>query len=136
MQPKGLWQKLQYSLLPTVLNRRYSPDERLEIYLNRADFGEQTRGGVEAASQVYFGKSVQAVNLAESALLAALAFEPDSASPLTRPKRAQELRNEILAQLEKDGKVNQAARSEAAEEPLAKQKHIPGQAHFFCGLCQ
>ncbi len=88
MQPKGLWQKLQYSLLPTVLNRRYSPDERLEIYLNRADFGEQTRGGVEAASQVYFGKSVQAVNLAESALLAALAFEPDSASPPHAPPNA------------------------------------------------
>ncbi len=130
MQPKGLWQRLQFTFVPTVLNRRHSPDERLEIYLNRADFGEQTRG-VEAASQVYFGKSVQAVNLAESALLAALALEPESASPLTRPKRAQELRNEILAQMERDGKINTSARKEAAEEPLAKQKHIPGRAHFF-----
>ena len=80
MQPQGFWQRLQFSFLPTVLNRRYEPDEQLEIYLNHADFGEQARG-VEAASQTYFGKSVESVDLAESALLAALAQEPESASP-------------------------------------------------------
>lgn len=128
--PETLWKRLQFVFLPVILNRRYSPDERLEIYLNHADFGEQARG-VEAASQTYFGKSVQAVNLAESALLAALAQEPESASPLTRPKRAEELRNEILAQMERDGKINQSAKAQAAEEPLEKQKHLPGKAHFF-----
>ncbi len=130
MQPQGFWQRLQFSFLPTVLNRRYEPDEQLEIYLNHADFGEQARG-VEAASQTYFGKSVESVDLAESALLAALAQEPESASPFTRPKQAQELRNEILAQMERDNTIKQAARTEAAAEPLPQQKKIPGRAHFF-----
>lgn len=98
LEPQGLWSRLQLAILPSVIERRYSERERLEVYLNNAYFGEGAYGA-EAASQTYFAKSVDDIDLAQSALLAALSQNPDTASPFKNPDRAQQERNAILAQM-------------------------------------
>ena len=117
VEPQGLWSRLQLAVLPSVLNRRYSERERLEMYLNSAYFGEGAYGA-EAASQTYFAKPVGAIDLAQSALLAALIQESDQASPFRDPDRAKEARNTILAHMEQSGHIDQTEQEQAAQQGL------------------
>ena len=116
IEPEGLWNRLQLALLPTVLQRRYSERERLEMFLNQAYFGEGAVG-MEAASQTYFHKPVQELDLAESALLAALIQEPESASPFQNPDRAQELRASVLQAMREQGHIDAEAEQQASQSP-------------------
>ena len=72
--------KLKEWLLSYRIEKKYSKDEILEMYLNEIPYGS-TAYGVEAASQRYFGKSVRDISLAESAVLAALPQAPSRYSP-------------------------------------------------------
>ena len=78
---KSLERKLKEAVLALTLERRYSKDRLLELYLNQIYFGSGAFG-VEAAAQTFFGKSVTNLTLSESALLAGLA---QGARPPTRP---------------------------------------------------
>ncbi|NLL42798.1 MAG: hypothetical protein GX251_05620, partial [Firmicutes bacterium] len=129
LEPQGLWTRLQAALLPSIIERRFSQRERLEMYLNSAYFGEGAYG-VEAASQTYFAKPVQDIDLAQSALLAALAQEPE-ASPFNNPAAAQEKRNAILVQMAHDGHITSAEQEEAQGASLDSQRREPGYAHHF-----
>ncbi|MGB9743432.1 MAG: transglycosylase domain-containing protein [Minisyncoccales bacterium] len=86
---KTLERKIREIILSLELNRRYSKNQILEWYLNQIPFG-QNAYGVEAASQVYFNKSVTDISLAEAATLAALIRAPYYYSPYG------EQRNELL----------------------------------------
>ena len=130
IKPEGTWARLQLAILPSVLERRYSERERLEMYLNQTYFGENAVG-VEAASQTYFSKSVQELDLAESALLAALAQEPEHASPFRNPNRATEMRNSVLGQMRSAGHINTEQQQEAEATPLSLERREPGYAHHF-----
>lgn len=130
LEPQGLWARLQLAILPSVLERRYSKRERLEIYLNNAYFGEGAYG-VEAASQTYFATPVKNIDLAQSALLAALAQEPESASPFSNANRAREQRNAVLAQMQQAGHIDRNQQEQAAQEAIDANRHAPGYAHHF-----
>ena len=130
VEPQGLWSRLQLAVLPSVLNRRYSERERLEMYLNSAYFGEGAYGA-EAASQTYFAKPVGAIDLAQSALLAALIQESDQASPFRDPDRAKVARNTILAHMEQSGHIDQTEQEQAAQRGIDTERHEPGYAHHF-----
>ena len=69
-QERTISRKIQEAILAVWLERKYSKDQILELYLNRVYFGAGAYG-VEAAAQQYFGKSAKHVTLAEAALLAA-----------------------------------------------------------------
>lgn len=77
---KTLERKFREIVLALELDRRYSKDQILEWYLNQIPFG-QNAYGVEAASQTYFGKSVESLSLPEAATLAALIQAPSYLSP-------------------------------------------------------
>src|SRR5207244_2634783 len=77
---KSLERKLKEALLAIELERRYSKDRILEMYLNQIYFGHGAYG-VEAAARTYFGKSVSELSVRESALLAGLPRAPTSYSP-------------------------------------------------------
>ena len=81
-QERTLSRKIQEAILALWLERRYSKDQILELYLNRVYFGSGAYG-VEAASQKYFGKSARFVTLSEAALLAGLMKSPTSLRPIT-----------------------------------------------------
>lgn len=88
-----------------LLERAYSKNEILELYLNKMPFGHGTYG-VEAASQFYFKKSARDISVAESVLLAIQLVKPGLYSPIRNPNRARSIQREILKQMVEFGVVN------------------------------
>lgn len=99
------------------IERKYTKDEILETYLNQIYLGEGAYG-VEAASQLYFGKSVSKLDLAQCAMLAGLAQGPSYLSPYEHPDRALERRNTVLARMQELGYITPAQAAAAEKEPL------------------
>jgi penicillin-binding protein 1A len=95
---KTIARKLQEGLLALQIERSFSKEEILEMYLNQVCYGHGAYG-VEAAAQLYFGKSVKALSLAECALLAGLPRYPVGYSPFDHPEAALRRRNVVLQAL-------------------------------------
>lgn len=95
---KTIHRKIHEALVALQMERLYSKDQILELYLNQIYLGSGTYG-VEAASQAYFGKSVRELEVAEMALLAGLPQRPERFSPLNNIDRARERRNQVLDRL-------------------------------------
>jgi len=87
--------KLREMLLAIKIERELSKDEILELYLNKEFLGHRAYG-VGAAAQVYYGKTVDELNLAEMAMLAALPKAPSRDNPISGPERAMIRRNYVL----------------------------------------
>src|SRR6267154_456444 len=93
-QERTIWRKLQEAILAVWLERKFTKDEILDLYLNRVYFGSGAYG-VEAAAQRYFGKSARSVTLSEAALLAGLVKSPSKLAP-TRNYDGAERRAQIV----------------------------------------
>lgn len=121
-QERTLKRKIQEAFLALQLERQYTKDEILEFYLNQIYFG-QGAYGVQAAAQVYFGKNVEDLNLAECAMLAGIPKSPNYFSPLNNFKAANERKAVVLEQMKKYGYIDSstAAKTNAAEIKLAKR---------------
>jgi 1A family penicillin-binding protein len=91
--------KLQETRVARQIERRFTKQEILEMYLNHIYFGGGAYG-VEAASRVYFGKSSTKLKLSEAAMLAALPKAPSHYDPRRRAERAKERRNLVLTLME------------------------------------
>src|SRR5690625_2736440 len=91
------------------LERTFSKDEILELYLNAIYFGHGVYG-IEAASQKYFSKTAQELSIAEGALLAGIVKGPNGYSPINHPEKALERRNVVLKVMEDHGFINTATR--------------------------
>ncbi|HYX81138.1 MAG TPA: PBP1A family penicillin-binding protein [Gemmatimonadales bacterium] len=92
---RTLGRKLREARVAIELERNFPKDTILQLYLNQIDLGPNI-AGVEAASQVYFGKSVRDLNVAEAATLAALPKAPGTYNPRTHPDNAVWRRNVVL----------------------------------------
>ena len=90
--------KLREMLVALQLERRYTKDEILEMYLNQIFLGISAHG-VESATQQYYLKSAADLALSESALLAGLARSPNNNQPFRHPENARKRRNIVLAQM-------------------------------------
>ena len=99
---KSLKRKIQEAAIAIQLERKYTKDQLLEMYLNRIYFGEGAYG-IQSASQVYFGEPVSSLNLQEAALLAALPKAPNNYSPFKNPEAALKRRNLVLDQMLETG---------------------------------
>jgi len=95
---RTITRKIKEVALSLQLENNFTKKEILALYLNHAYFGERAYG-VEAASQVYFGKPVSDLIIAEGALLAALPKAPSIYSPFENRSRAQERRNHVLKRM-------------------------------------
>lgn len=109
--------KLKEAALSIQIEKRYTKDEILGLYLNQAYFGT-TAYGIEAASQAYFAKSVQELNIAEAALLASLPKAPALYSPFKHPQKAKERRSAVLRQMLNHKFISKAQYESAENEPL------------------
>jgi penicillin-binding protein 1A len=110
--------KLDELVLALWLERTYSKDQILELYLNRVYFGSGAYG-VEAAAQRYFGKSARAVTLAEATMLAGLVKAPSRLAPTRNPALARE-RAELVLTAMVDGRfVTEAMARTARLRPAA-----------------
>jgi penicillin-binding protein 1A len=95
-QERTMARKLQEAELALWLERKYSKNEILELYLNRVYFGSGAYG-VEAAAQRYFGKSARNVTVAEAAMLAGLVKSPSRLAPNRNPEGAEARAKTVLA---------------------------------------
>jgi penicillin-binding protein 1A len=95
-QERTMARKLQEAELAIWLERKYSKNEILELYLNRVYFGSGAYG-VEAAAQRYFGKSARNVTIAEAAMLAGLVKSPSRLAPNRNPEGAEARAKTVLA---------------------------------------
>ncbi|MGQ9531646.1 MAG: transglycosylase domain-containing protein [Desulfotomaculales bacterium] len=118
LKPERTWQrKIQEVVLALMVERRFTKDEILEMYLNRIYLGEGAYG-VQAAAQVYFGKNVSDLNLPEAALLAGLTKAPSLYSPFRNPEGALERRNLVLDNMLKYNLITAAQHRAARATPL------------------
>jgi 1A family penicillin-binding protein len=116
---KTLRRKLKEAVLAWRLEREFTKDQLLELYLNKVYFGDGLYG-VEAASLGFFGKHARDVDLAEAALLAGLVKSPSTYAPTINLERAVARRNVVL-QAMRDTNVIDAATYEKA---LQSQPHL------------
>jgi penicillin-binding protein 1A len=122
-QERTLSRKIQEAILALWLERKYSKDQILELYLNRVYFGSGAYG-VEAAAQKYFGKSAKMVNLSEAAVLAGLMKSPTRLAPNRNLVAANERAAQVITAMAEQGHITEAMAKLALSNParLARQK--------------
>jgi penicillin-binding protein 1A len=113
-----LSRKIEEASMAVQLERRYSKDRILELYLNAIYFGNGAYG-IEAAARQYFSTSVQDLTLAQGALLAGLIQRPGATDPYDTPDAALERRNLVLERMRANRFASDAAVDAALAEPLA-----------------
>ncbi len=111
-----LVRKLKEAVYAMALELRYSKDDILTIYLNRAYLGAGTRG-FEAAAQRYFGRSANEVLPAEGAMLAGLLVAPSRFAPTADLQRSQDRASVIVGLMEQQGFLTEAEADQARRSP-------------------
>ncbi|WP_170361850.1 transglycosylase domain-containing protein [Ruegeria arenilitoris] len=112
----SLWRKAKEAVYAIAMEVKYSKDEILTIYLNRAFLGAGARG-FEAASQRYFGISAAEVNPAQAAMLAGLLVAPTRYAPTNNLQRSQDRGRLVLGLMEAQGYLTTAQASSARSNP-------------------
>jgi penicillin-binding protein 1A len=114
---KVVSRKLTEVMLAYKIEAALSKDEILELYMNQIYLGQRTFGFAGAA-QVYFGKSLKELSIAEIAMLAGLPKNPSRHNPIANPKRARARQQVVLGRLHELGYITDAEYEKAKREPL------------------
>jgi len=114
---KTIRRKLQELVLAGRLERTFSKDQILELYLNKAYFGDGLYG-VEAASLGYFGKHASDLDVAEAALIAGLVKSPSAYAPTVNATRALARRATVLDVMRDAGVIDEPTYRSALRSPL------------------
>ncbi len=115
---QSLIRKIKELILSIQVERAYSKDQILEMYLNEIPYGG-TAYGIESAANLYFGKHAKELSLAESSLLAGLPQRPSVYSPYgTHPELAKVRQSEVLRRMVEDGYISQTEANNAKNQPL------------------
>lgn len=122
--------KVQEVLMAFWLERTYTKDQIMEMYLNRVYFGSGSYG-VQAASRRYFGKSAKDVSLSEAALLAGLLKAPSRLSPARDPKAADNRARLVLAAMRQENMIGDAELNIAMNAPATRATaYWTGSEHY------
>ena len=121
---RTLRRKLKEVFLALRLERSFTKQEILTLYLNRIFLGQRAYG-VGAAAEVYFDKHARDLTLAEAALLAGLPRAPSHDNPVASVERARERRSYVLRRMFELGKIDAAARAAAEGVPISSRLHGP-----------
>jgi len=121
---KTLRRKLKEVFLAMRLEREFSKQEILTLYLNRIFLGQRAYG-IGAASEVYFDKSVHDLTVAEAALIAGLPRSPSLDNPVASVERARYRRAYVLRRMLELGKIDQARHDAALDQPISSRLHGP-----------
>ena len=114
--------KFNEILLALEIESDLNKEEILALYLNKIFLGHRAYG-FGAAAQVYYGKDVSQLSLAQHAMLASLPKAPSKANPISNPKRALERRDWILQRMLNLGYIQPAAFEQAIQEPVSAKNH-------------
>ena len=124
-QERTVPRKIKEAILAIQIERKYTKDDILRMYLNEAPYGG-TAVGVEAASELYFSKPVKELNLVESAIIAGLPQSPSRYSPLSGDEKAYVGRTQhVLRRMKDDGYIS-AAQEEKARGDAEKIQFAQG----------
>lgn len=123
--------KIREFTLATIVETIYTKDQILEMYLNQIPYGS-TAYGIEAASELYFGKKAKDITLAEATLLAGLPQAPTRFSPFgAHPELAKSRQETVLRRMVEDGYINQEESDNAKDEELTYiQPELTKATHF------
>lgn len=103
--------KIREAMVAVWLEFKFTKDEILSAYLNRVYFGSGAYG-IDAASQIYFGRSARDINPAQSALIAGLLKAPSRLSPLVNPDLSIKRRNTVIRAMEQAGYITPAQKQD------------------------
>ncbi|MFI9651979.1 PBP1A family penicillin-binding protein [Guyparkeria halopsychrophila] len=120
---KTYTRKLHEILLAVKIERAFSKEDILALYLNKIFMGHRAYG-VKAAAQVYFDKDLPELTVAEAAMLAALPKAPSTTNPVSDPERALARRAYVLGRMLKLGQIDQATFDRSIDEPLPGRLYI------------
>ncbi|MBF0219080.1 MAG: penicillin-binding protein 1A [Gammaproteobacteria bacterium] len=119
---KTYLRKISEILLSLKIEKELNKDEILELYLNKIYLGKRAYG-MAAAGQVYYGKPLNELTLAQMAMLAGLPKAPSAANPLANPDKAIARRNYVLSRMAELGFINNAQFAAAREAPITAKLH-------------
>ncbi|WP_043783792.1 penicillin-binding protein 1A [Rubrivivax gelatinosus] len=114
---KTFTRKIYEILLALKIERQLSKDQILEAYMNQIYLGQRANG-FAAASEIYFGKKLADVNIAEAAMLAGLPKAPSAYNPIANPKRATLRQRYIIERMFENGFITEAEHDAALEQKL------------------
>ena len=121
---KTFLRKFNEILLALKIERELSKEEILGLYLNKIYLGNRAYG-FAAAAEVYYGKPLSELDVAQLAMLAGLPKAPSRYNPVVNPKRALERRNYVLRRMHQLGFIDDATYRRALAEPVTARRHAP-----------
>lgn len=128
--------KIKEILLALKIDKELSKDKVLELYLNKVYFGKRAYG-VAAAAQVYYGKPLNQLTLAQMAMIAGLPQAPSRNNPINNPKQALKRRNHVLWRMKKVRFITQEQYEEAIRQPITASfhgRHVQVHAPYFAEM--
>jgi penicillin-binding protein 1A len=120
---KTLTRKLYEALLAFKIEHSLSKDQILELYVNQIYLGQRAYG-FGAASQIYFGKALDKLSLAETAMLAGLPKAPSLYNPIANPQRAKQRQHYVLRRMAELGYITAAQYEEATQAPIRPKREV------------
>jgi penicillin-binding protein 1A len=123
---KTYTRKLQEIMLAYRIEQKLTKDQILELYMNQIYLGNRSYG-FGTAARVYFGKTLDQLTVAETAMLAGLPQAPGAANPVVNPKRAKQRQRQVLKRMRDLGYITEAQHAKASEEPI---KVVPSGKRF------
>ncbi len=132
--PERAFQKLKEWIIAVRLERRYTKEEIISMYLNKFNFINGAYG-IKAASEIYFGKPQDSLSLHEAAMLVGMLKNPSLYNPLRRPDMVIHRRMVVFKQMQNNGMISQEEYDSLRQMPLGlnytRQTHADGIAPYF-----
>ena len=129
-----LIQKVKEWIIAIKLERQYTKNEIIAMYLNKADF-VNTAVGIRSASKVYFGKEPKDLTIDEAAMFVGMLKNPSLFNPIRRPEKTFNRRNTVLGQMVKNKFLTESQKKELEKKPIVlhfqPESHKEGTATYF-----
>jgi penicillin-binding protein 1A len=119
---KTFLRKFNEIMLAIKIDREFSKEKILELYLNQIYLGNRAYG-VGAAAKIYYGKPLRELNIAQLAMIAGLPQAPSSHNPIANPKAAKKRRDHVLERLLQEKYITQEQYETAIHEPITESYH-------------
>jgi penicillin-binding protein 1A len=125
---KTFTRKIYEILLALKIERLLTKDQILELYMNQIFLGQRANG-FAAASEIYFGKKIKDVSVAEAAMLAGLPKAPSAYNPVSNPRRATARQRYIINRMFENGFITEAQHEEALAQQLRYRTQADNLVH-------
>lgn len=132
---EAVFQKLKEWIIAVKLERKYTKQEIMTMYLNKFDFLYDSHG-IKAASETYFGKPQDSLKIEEAAMLVGMLKNPALFNPKRRPEKVQLRREVVMSQMVKNGVLTRTKYDSLRQLPLdisnfKRKTHTAGLAQYF-----